>query len=95
MAAIADRAGLAVAGSPVDARGLPSDLDELASAMKLAVVAQVGQVEIAVSVLDDAVLLGASEAAFEPLMADTAAFLAAAASAPNAPAHPREAVQNP
>ena len=69
--------------------------DELASAMKLAVVAQVGQVEIAVSVLDDAVLLGASEAAFEPLMADPAAFLAAAASAPNAPAHPQEAVQNP
>ncbi len=33
VAAIADRAGLTVAGSPVDARELPSDLDELASAM--------------------------------------------------------------
>ena len=33
VAAIADRAGLTIAGSPVDARELPSDLDELASAM--------------------------------------------------------------
>jgi cation-transporting ATPase E len=33
VAAIADRAGLTVAGSPVDARELPTDLDELASAM--------------------------------------------------------------
>ncbi len=34
VAAIADRAGLAVVGAPVDARDLPSDLDDLASAME-------------------------------------------------------------
>jgi cation-transporting P-type ATPase E len=32
VAAIADRAGLAVVGAPVDARLLPTDIDELASA---------------------------------------------------------------
>ena len=34
VAAIADRAGLAVMGAPVDARDLPDDLDDLAAAME-------------------------------------------------------------
>ena len=33
VAAIAERAGLAVVGAPVDARGLPTDIDELAAAL--------------------------------------------------------------